>query len=111
LIESTFFFITASGLKAGYIALKQEHTGIIIGPGCLYDQGCDIGIIFSLAFGVPPVRKFTIAGHSHSVNQLLPYLAKHEAGWGGRENIIGSPRNGGSNLSENIIIELVRHHA
>lgn len=109
-LESASFFTTNSGLKVGYIFLTAETGNLIVGPGLLYEQGCDIAVIYSPAFGVPPVRKFTIAGRDWAVNHLLPHLAQLESGWGGREKIIGSPRNGGSVLKKNIIIELVRNY-
>jgi len=109
-LESASFFTTISGLKAGFISLSDENCNLIVGPGVLYEQGCDIAVIYSPAFGVPPVRKFTIAGHDRAVNHLLPHLVRLESGWGGREKIIGSPMNGGSVLKENVIIELVRNY-
>jgi hypothetical protein len=45
------------------------------------------------------------------VSHLLPHIAHLESNWGGRERIIGSPRNKGSALSENTIMEMVRNYA
>jgi hypothetical protein len=109
--DSIQFFITASGLKAGFLSLEKKFAGLIVGPGILYDHGCDIAIVYSPAFGHPPVRKFTIASLNRQVSHLLPHIAHLESNWGGRERIIGSPRNKGSALSENTIMEMVRNYA
>ncbi len=109
-IAAARYFTTAGGLKAGFISLSEKDSDLIVGPGVLYGEGCDIAVVFSPAFGEPPVRKFTIAGRERPVNHLLPHLARLEPGWGGREKIIGSPQKGGSFLQEKTIIELVRNH-
>jgi len=109
--DSIHFFTTASGLKAGFLSLNKKPAHLIVGPGILYKHECDIAIIYSPAFGLPPARKFTIAGHNRQVSHLLSHIALLESDWGGRERIIGSPRKGGSLLSEDTIITLVRNYA
>ncbi|MBN2231620.1 MAG: hypothetical protein JW781_02210 [Deltaproteobacteria bacterium] len=110
IVEAAEIFTTASGLCAGYIALPPEQAGLIVGPGALYRRGCDIAVIYSPAFGDPPQRKFTIAGNNRPVSHLLPRLTEREPGWGGRECIIGSPRDGGSRLPADEVVDLVRRY-
>ena len=108
--ERITFFTTASGLSAGLLVLTGSENGLIVGPGVLYREGCEIAVVFSPAFGTPPVRKFTIAGRNRRVSHLLPRLNRLEPGWGGRERIIGSPLAGGSKLSIEAVIEEVRSY-
>jgi hypothetical protein len=83
------YYNTRSGCKVGFV-----ETGFIGGIGTLYAQGCDVVIMYNSSFGDPPVRKFTIAGNNKKVSHLLEHFDKIEPGWGGRETIIGSPREG-----------------
>ncbi|MBV5341460.1 MAG: hypothetical protein J0665_18215 [Deltaproteobacteria bacterium] len=105
------FFSTVSGIKAGCLSLTGKHANLIVGPGSLYEKGIEIAIVYSHAFGLPPIRKFTIASLNRQVSHLLPHIARIESGWGGRASIIGSPRNRNSHLSEKIIMDLVRDYA
>lgn len=98
------YFKSKNGLKIGYI-----ESDFIGGIGALYSQGCDIVIMYNPKFGEPPVPKYTIAGNNKKVSNLLDEFDKIEGGWGGREMIIGSPRNG-TRLSQEEVKELVRKY-
>lgn len=103
-LQAAAFFWSASGRKIGF-----SESVSIGGIGALYKQGCDAAVMLNAAFGNPPVRKFTIAGNGLRVSHLLPHLETLEAGWGGRETIIGSPSTG-SCLSKDELLELVRNY-
>lgn len=77
-------------------------------PGALYAHGAEIAVVFNPAFGNPPVRKFTVAGNSVSVNGCLERLNALEPGWGGPATgtILGSPREG-SVLTLEQVVEVV----
>lgn len=104
-IESARFFETKSGLRAGLV-----ETDVIGALGALYSLGCQIAIAYSPKFGNPPVPKYTIAGNGVRLDGLLPILSDKEAGWGGPAHgtILGSPRETGSQLMPEQIIEVVR---
>ena len=99
--SNALFFRTVAGLKAGFMELTSFG-----GTGWLYSQGCDIAVLFNPEFGAPPVKKYTIASQTLPVEKLLPKLNRLEPGWGGRKNIIGSPR-GGSKLQKQDVMEVV----
>jgi len=100
-LRSAEFHESKSGLKIGFV-----ESNFIGGIGVLYAQGCDVAIMFSPAFGEPPVAKFTIAGNNKKVGHLIEYFDKIEKGWGGRDTIVGSPRSG-SNLTKDIVLEIL----
>jgi len=102
--QKVIFFQSASGRKVGFSEFR--HIG---GIGGLYKEGCEAVIMHNNAFGDPSIRKFTISGNGIKVSHLLPFIEPLEAGWGGRETIIGSPYEG-SKLSKEQIIELVRKY-
>lgn len=93
-----------SGIQMAY--LESKHIG---GIGACYHQGCQVVILFNPVFGNPPMRKFTIAGNKTRVGHLKKYFDAVEPGWGGRDTILGSPWTG-SNLSEEIVIQIVQQH-
>jgi hypothetical protein len=84
--EAEIFF-SKNGRKIGYL-----ETNFIGTPGALYELGCQVVIAYNTQFGDSSRAKFTIAGNGVRVNSLLSILDKLEAGWGGHETIIGSPR-------------------
>lgn len=105
-IANAQFFETRSGLKAGFV-----ETDVIGALGALYKLGCQIAIAYSPQFGNPPVPKYTIAGNSVRVDNLLPILDEKEDGWGGPAHgtIIGSPR-AGSKLQPAEVIKIVQRY-
>jgi hypothetical protein len=86
--------------------LESAHIG---GMATLYQQGCQVVILFNPAFGTPPMRKFTIAGNHTPVGHLKPHFDAIESGWGGRDTILGSPWTG-SQLSAETVIQIVQQH-
>lgn len=99
------YHTSRSGLQIGY----SEHDAIG-GIGALYQQGCHVVILLSEQFGDPPIRKFTIAGNRLSVGHLAPFFEELEAGWGGRQTILGSPRDKDSRLSKDQVLAIVKEH-
>lgn len=97
-------FFTARGRVAGYL----EHPGIG-GFDLLYTSGCEVAILSNPAWGPNRIRKYTIGSRGPSLNHLLATLKCHEGSWGGRVQVIGSPRQG-SMLSPEIIKSLVTDH-
>lgn len=106
LLRNAAIFKAADGSLIGYAASSEEGETPVGGIGALYARGCDVVVLYAPFFGFMKERKFTIAGNDRRVSHLLPHLLKHEAGWGGRESIIGSPRSG-SRLSESFVLEVV----
>lgn len=105
IIESAQYYTTNAGKVVG--ALKfPPGGGIIGGIRTLYDKGADVVMLYDPTFGTASVNKFTIAGNRVDVAVLLPDLNRLEAGWGGRETIIGSPRSG-SVLPFAAVVELL----
>lgn len=100
-LQKSEYYTAASGAKIGFV-----ESDFIGGIGTLYSQGCDVVIMFNPAFGEPPVRKFTVAGNNKKVSHLLAFFDKIEKGWGGRETIIGSPREG-TMIEKNKLLEIV----
>lgn len=100
-LRSAEFYDSASGLKIGFM-----QSGFIGGIGALYAQRCDVVVMFNPAFGEPPMPKYTIAGNNKKVSHLIECFDKIETGWGGRETIIGSPREG-TRLPKEKVIEIV----
>jgi len=98
------FFLSKKNLKIGYI--ETDLPGAL---GALYEMGADVAIAYSPNFGSPPIRKFTIAGNNINVFHLVDIFNKSEAGWGGRDTIIGSPRKG-TRLSVKHVINIVREN-
>ncbi|OPY70139.1 MAG: hypothetical protein A4E57_00779 [Syntrophorhabdaceae bacterium PtaU1.Bin034] len=88
-LKDTKFHQSKGGLKMGY--LESDSIG---GIGALYEQGCQVVVMYSPSFGNPPVRKFTIAGNGVEVYHLVEHFNKVEPDWGGQATIIGSPRSG-----------------
>ncbi|MCK4732381.1 MAG: hypothetical protein KAT65_07980 [Methanophagales archaeon] len=101
-VKKAYFVSSKSGLKIGYV--KATVFGVI---GELYDLGCDIVVAYNPEYGMPQVRKFTIAGKEIHVEHLVTYFNELESGWGGRKTIIGSPRKG-STLSLEEVVEIVK---
>ena len=102
-IDRAEYHTSKGGLKVGAV-----ESAFIGGIGALYEQGCDVVVMLNPAFGEPPVRKFTIAGNNRPVSHLLPHFNSLGKGWGGRDTIIGSPREGTSmSMSQtlNIVLE------
>lgn len=97
-------FYSKKGLKIGY--LKTTSIG---GLGYIYNIGCVAGVLYNPRFGNPPFPKYTIASSQLDISQLLRVLLKLETGWGGRHNIIGSPRKG-SALSVEQVLKIVKEY-
>lgn len=100
-------FRTRQGRSAALLDFPPDGPRTIGGFAPLFAQGAEIVILHDPLFGLPPVRKFTIAGRGVVVADLLPEFGCFEKGWGGRDAIIGSPR-AGTNLdlsrAEEIIV-------
>lgn len=88
-IKNAEFYTARNGYKVGF--LESKYIG---GIGALYNQGCDVVVMFNPTYGNPPVHKWTIAGNGRDVYHLIESFDKIEKGWGGRATIIGSPREG-----------------
>ncbi|MCX8023309.1 MAG: hypothetical protein N2745_11120 [Syntrophorhabdaceae bacterium] len=100
-LKNASFYISKRGLKVGFI-----RSSSIGGTGTLYRAGCDVVVLFNPSFGEPPRPKYTIAGNMKKVVHLLPVFDNMEKGWGGRDTIIGSPKQG-SNLTEEEVLGIV----
>ncbi|MCX7634937.1 MAG: hypothetical protein N2Z74_04250 [Syntrophales bacterium] len=100
--DQVYVFTTRRGKSAGFLT-----SGVIGGVGLIYSRGCDIAVLYHPAFGLPPVPKYTIGGKNVAVSPLLDPLNTLEAGWGGRETIIGSPATG-SRLAPETVIALIK---
>ncbi len=94
---------TSSGLKLA--SLKTSLYGAV---GRLYRRGAQVVVVLNPDFY--GVRKATIAGDDIRVDTVLPELNAREPGWGGPRSgtIIGSPREKGTSLSLEEIVELVK---
>jgi hypothetical protein len=101
-LEHVTLLHTHSGRQLGF--LESQAYG---GTRALYAKGCDIVVKYHPRFGLQPVRKFTISSDGLSLSFLAEKLNRLELGWGGRCNVIGSPRTG-SWLDPDRVIELVR---
>jgi hypothetical protein len=104
-LKRAIFYTSRGGLKVGY--LESKYRG---GSKALYDEGCDVVIMFNSSFEDPPVRKYTIAGNNIHIAHLLMNFDQIERGWGGSSTgtIIGSPREvPGSGLSAEHVIKTV----
>jgi len=106
LVRQARFLKSRAGTSVGYIPVPLGDTGCQGGLFELYDQGCQVGILYHPQFGVPPIRKFTIGGNHFPVVRILDYFATKDPGWGGRETIIGSPRRG-TLVSEDEVLSAV----
>ena len=104
-IDLAEYYTSTSGIRIGYL----EHDAIG-GLGALYKQGCQVGMLYSAGFGVPPVRKFTIAGNCMGVGHLKPFFDDLEPGWGGTHTILGSPRDRSTRLSKEQVLSIVKEH-
>ena len=93
-----------NNLKIGFC--QSEAIG---GIQFMYDQGCQVVIMFNPRFGQPPIPKFTIAGNNINVFKLITSFDKLEKGWGGRDTILGSPRKGTA-ISKELVIKIVREY-
>lgn len=100
-LQSAQFFTSKKGLTIGYC-----ETQVIGGIFALYEKGCDVVVMYNPTFGNPPIHKFTIASNNISIYHLKEIFNKLEDGWGGRDTIIGSPRNG-TKLSQLTVLEIV----
>ena len=90
-------FHTAQGRLAGLL----QHSAIG-GFDLLYKAGCDIAILSNSVWVPGRIRKYTIGSRRLRLNNLLAILNRRENGWGGRAQIIGSPRQGSILESEEI---------
>lgn len=109
MLDKALFFNADDGTLVGYISFPDEQEAPVGGIGPLYARGCGVVVLYAQSFGLSKVRKFTIAGNNRRVSHLLPHLLEHEAGWGGRDAIIGSPRCG-SRLLETFVLEIIRRY-
>lgn len=103
-LKKAEFYKARGGLKIGFL-----KSGFIGGIGALYCQGCDIVIMFNPFFGEPPTERYTIAGNNRKVSHLLKHFEKLEKGWGGRETIIGSPRQGSLLSAKQVLAVVIRN--
>jgi len=103
---------TRSGLRLGYL-----ETAFFGAPGALYDQGAQV--VVALNPNLNGVRKFTIAGNGIEVltcievlnakeSEKKPKESEKKSEWGGHPTIIGSPREGGSCLSLEEVVKVVK---
>jgi hypothetical protein len=103
LARHAHFEFSAHNRKVGVLEVPAELSSVVGGSESLYRQGCEVVILFNPAFGLPPVRKFTIASQSLSLAPLLSDLNQWEDGWGGRDTIIGSPWLGSQLTLEQVV--------
>ncbi len=103
-LRDVLLFYTNKGRKAGF--LKTEAIG---GAEAIYSMGCDIAILYNPSFSENSTSKFTIASRNVNVSALLSVISSIESGWGGRTNIIGSPREGTS-IKPEFLIEIVKKY-
>jgi len=105
-LQNAVIFHAQSGKKIGF----GEST--VIGDfQDLRDRGCDVVILYNPEFGEQKIRRFTISGNNCAVECLIPFIDRIETGWGGNnETILCSPRDRSSNLSKDVIIELVKEY-
>ncbi|MDP3888576.1 MAG: hypothetical protein Q8Q24_00885 [bacterium] len=107
-VQSASWDTTKSGLKLAY--LETDFIGAL---GALYDNGAQIAIAFSPNFGPNKIPKFSIGvkeGEKIRVDSLRPELNSKDPGWGGPPTgtIIGSPREVGSKMSLQEVVDIVR---
>ncbi|MCF8076521.1 MAG: hypothetical protein K9K63_18765 [Desulfotignum sp.] len=99
--------------NAAFLTGRTAKIGVCVqtgvgGFGGLFSEGCDIAILYNPSTGEDTGAKCTIASRGRD---LFPFVAKlnaMETGWGGRKNIIGSPRGRGTSLDISIISELAK---
>jgi len=105
-MDNAIFFQSSHGKKIGFG--KSEVIGDFT---ALYDKGCDVAILLNTAFGENAIRKFAISSKDIAVKSLLlKHIDEMETGWGGHDTIICSPLGRSSNLSKEVIIEIVRQY-
>jgi hypothetical protein len=104
-VEEANWDETKSGHRLAYL-----ETSFFGAPGALYQAGAEIVVCHNPSFGQPPVSKFTIAGNGVKIDSVLPILNKKECGWGGPPTgtIVGSPKENGSQLTMDEVLEIVR---
>lgn len=101
-LANTKFYYTKHNRKLGFCS--QNNIG---GIGTILRMGCDIAILYSELFGKSMSPKYTIAGNNIALYDLLSILNKYEPGWGGHQNIIGSPREHTTTLTTDQIINII----
>ena len=100
---TTLFYETAHHMKLGFCC--QKATG---GLGEMFQQGCDIAVLYSEAFGVEKRPKYTVAVKDDiELSGLLTDLNRVDPGWGGHRKIIGSPRERETTLKPDQLIEML----
>ena len=78
-----------------------------VDPLALYEV-CTADIVVRVG-GDEDAARYSIGLHpraaaAHDLRHLARRLGEREAGWGGRENVIGSPRQGGSGLTLDAVL-------
>lgn len=96
------FFYSSGGLKVG--SCELTHHG---GAKLLYSMGADVIILFNPEFGERRIRKFTIGTTGASLARVFRQLNEVDPGWGGRDTIIGSPKNRSSSLTPEKVLNIV----
>lgn len=98
------WFTTKAGLSLAVIETAWSGA-----PGALYGLGADVVIALHPSYGEGQIRKYTLAGNSHSVLPALKELNSLESGWGGPATgtIGGSPQDRSSELEMDDVISVV----
>lgn len=105
--------VTQELKNAAFLTGRTAKIGVCVqtgvgGFGGLFSEGCDIAILYNPSTGEDTGAKCTISSRDRD---LFPFLAKlnaMEPGWGGRKNIIGSPRGRGTTVDITIITEMAK---
>jgi len=74
------------GLRLGGLATRRYGA-----VGAIFSRGCRLAVALQPGRGEGEPAKATIAGAGLRVDWLLAPLSDMEPGWGGRQDIIGSP--------------------
>ncbi|MDQ7031589.1 MAG: hypothetical protein Q9M37_02585 [Desulfonauticus sp.] len=90
-------FYTKTNIFCGF--LESNAVG---GFKILYDKGCEVGVLYS-----PRQNKYTIGSKHLNLTKLLQQFQSIEDGWGGRQNIFGSPYRG-TKLTPAEVIKIIK---
>lgn len=108
-LQNSRIIHTKGGLKAGFLTSRS-----IGGIKFLYEEkGCDLAVLHNPEFGEKKIVKYTISASPDTkvnLGALLPVLNEKDPGWGGRETILGSPREKDSMLSPETLLSLIREN-
>jgi hypothetical protein len=102
------------GLKdAVFLNGRTAKIGVCIqtgigGFGSLFSEGCDIAILYNPSTAKDTGAKCTISSRDRDLFPFLSQLNALEPGWGGRKNIIGSPRDRGTSIEISMLSEMIQ---